>query len=136
VTIEGTCLCGSVRYEVNGGLADAGNCHCSMCRKAHGAAFATYASVDPTNFTWVSGEHLVSFYEASPGACRMFCSICGSTIGGAENGRITSVTLGTIEGDPGIQPRSHIFVGSMAPWYEISDDLPQFEEWPPGDEWA
>ncbi len=136
MTIEGACLCGSVRYEASGDLSDAGNCHCSMCRKAHGAAFATYASVEPKDFLWISGEHLVSFYEASPGACRTFCRICGSTMGATEDGRITSVTLGTIDGDPGVQPRSHIFVGSMAPWYEIHDDLPQFDEWPPGDEWA
>ncbi len=136
MTIEGTCLCGSVRYKVKGDLSDAGNCHCSMCRKAHGAAFASYASVDPKCFLWVSGEHHVSLYEASPNACRMFCSICGSNLGGTENGGVTSVTLGTIEGDPGIEPRSHIFVGSMAPWYEIRDDLPQFDEWPPGDSWA
>ena len=134
--MEGTCLCGSVKYALNGNLSDAGNCHCTMCRKAHGSAFATYASVSPENFVWVSGEHLVSFYEASPGACRMFCRVCGSNLGATENGKVTSVTLGTIEGDPGTKPRSHIFVDSKAPWYEITDDLPQFDEWPPGEEWA
>ena len=107
-----------------------------MCRKGHGAAFATYATVDPDNFLWLSGEEFLSFFEASPNACRVFCSVCGSKLGGSENHRITSITLGTIDGDPGVQPRSHIFVGSMAPWYKIGDDLPQFHEWPPGEEWA
>lgn len=134
--IKGACLCGAIRYEIDAPLRDAGNCHCAMCRKAHGAAFGTYASVDPANFRWIAGEHLLSFYESSPNAGRMFCSICGSTIGGAENGKITSVTLGTIDGDPGVTPRSHIFVGSKAPWHEITDDLPRFDEWPPGDEWT
>lgn len=136
MTIEGSCLCGSVKYEVHSDLSDSGNCHCSMCRKVHGAAFATYATVAPENFSWVSGKESVSFYEASPGACRMFCSNCGSILGGTDSGRVTSVTVGTIDGDPGTRPRSHIFVGSMAPWFQISDDLPQFDEWPPGDEWA
>jgi hypothetical protein len=136
VTIKGTCLCGSAKYEVKGDLPDAGNCHCSMCRKAHGAAFTTYASVDPDNFSWVTGEDLVSFYEASPGACRMFCSVCGSILGATDNGRVISVTLGTIDGDPGIKPRSNIFVGSKAPWHDITDDLPRFDEWPPGEGWA
>ena len=134
--ISGACLCGAVRYENARRLLDAGNCHCTMCRKAHGAAFATYAEVDPKEFSWTCGEELVAFYEASPNASRMFCSVCGSTLGGAEDGRINAVTLGTVEGDPGIRPRSHIFVGSKAIWHEISDSLPQFEDWPPGDGWA
>ena len=134
--INGACLCGAIRYEIDAPLRDAGHCHCVMCRKAHGAAFATYASVDPANFGWTAGEHLVSFYESSQNAGRVFCGVCGSIIGGAENGKITSVTLGTIDGDPGVKPRSHIFVGSKAPWHDITDDLPRFDEWPPGDEWA
>ena len=134
--ITGACLCGAVRYEINGQLLDAGNCHCSMCRKAHGAAYATYANVDPEEFHWVCGEELLSCYESSPNSGRIFCSVCGSTLGGTEDGRIDSVTLGTVECDPGIRPRSHIFVGSKAPWHEITDGLPRFEEWPPGDEWA
>ena len=129
-------MSGAIRYEIDQRLRDAGHCHCAMCRKAHGAAFATYATVDPTNFRWITGEQLVSLYESSPNSGRMFCSVCGSIIGGAENGKIISVTLGTIDGDPGVTPRSHIFVGSKAPWHDITDDLPQFDEWPPGDEWA
>ena len=136
MSIAGACLCGAVRYEINGRLLDAGNCHCSMCRKGHGAAFATYASVDPGEFRWSCGEELVSHYESSPGSSRMFCSVCGSTLGATENGQIDSVTLGTVERDSGTRPRSHIFVGSKAPWHDITDSLPQFEEWPPGDEWA
>lgn len=133
--IKGSCLCGTVRYEISGQLLDAGNCHCSMCRKAHGAAYATYATVSPDEFRWTSGEELVTAYESSPGASRIFCRVCGSTLGASEHGRIDFVTLGTVEGDPGIRPRSHIFVASKAPWLEIIDALPQFEEWPPGDEW-
>jgi hypothetical protein len=136
MSVNGSCLCGAIRYEIASQLVDAGNCHCSMCRKAHGAAFATYASVDPNEFRWTSGEGFVSYYECSPKASRMFCSVCGSTLGGTEEGQINSVTLGTVEGDPGVRPRSHIFVGSKAPWHEISDTLPQFEEWPPGETWV
>ena len=136
MSIAGACLCGGVRYEIDGQLLDAGNCHCSMCRKAHGAAFATYANVNSSEFRWTCGEELVSSYECSPNASRIFCRICGSTLGATENGQIDSVTLGTVDGDPGIRPRSHIFVGSKAAWHDISGPLPQFEELPPGDEWA
>jgi hypothetical protein len=136
MAIMGGCLCGAVQYEISGPLLDAGNCHCSMCRKAHGAAFATYANVDPAKFQWTRGESFVSHYESSLNSSRIFCNVCGSSLGATEGGLIDSVTLGTVKGDPGITPRSHIFVGSKAPWYDITDALPQFDAWPPGDSWA
>lgn len=132
MTIKGGCLCGKVRYQVSGPLFNADHCHCSMCRRQHGAAFATYADFNPGDFNWVCGEELVKVYETPPGGGWCFCRDCGSTLAGTEHGKITSVTLGTVEGDPGIKPESHIFVGSKAQWHDIHDDLPQFEEWPPG----
>ncbi len=136
MAITGTCLCESVKYAIEGKLRDAGNCHCSMCRRQHGAAYATYATIESDEFRWVSGEELVTHYASSGNASWIFCSRCGSTLGAAEDGRVEAVTLGTIDGDPGIRPRSHIFVGSKAPWHEIDDELPQFEEWPPGEAWS
>ncbi len=136
MAISGSCLCGAVRYEIEGTLADAGHCHCTMCRKEHGAAFGSYASVDPDRFCWVSGGDEVSRFESSAHEDRIFCRVCGSTLGGMSNGRVSSITLGTVDGDPGVRPRSHIFVGSKASWHEIVDDLPQFEEWPPGEGWT
>jgi hypothetical protein len=133
VTIRGSCLCGGIEYEILGKLEDAGNCYCSMCRRAHGAAFGTYARVDAGGFQWLSGEDLVATYESSPGGYRCFCRRCGSPLGArAEDGTLSWVTLGTVIDDPGLRPESHIFVGSKAPWYEIKDDLPQFDKWPPG----
>jgi len=134
VTIKGGCLCGRVRYEITGPLFDADNCHCSMCRRQHGAAYSTYAEINPGDFKWLSGEDYVKVYETLAGAGWCFCSECGSSLAGTEEGRITTVTLGTVEGDPGVKPESHIFVGSKAQWHEINDDLPQFEE-RPSDTW-
>jgi hypothetical protein len=134
VAIKGGCLCGRVRYEITGPLFDVDHCHCSMCRRQHGAAFSTYAAFNPGEFEWISGEDQVNVYETSAGAGWCFCSECGSSLAGTEEGRITTVTLGTVEGDPGTKPESHIFVGSKAQWTEINDDLPQFEERPP-DTW-
>ena len=131
MTTEGGCLCGAVRYQIAGTLGDAGNCHCSMCRKAHGAAFGTYASVNPEEFRWVSGGEIVTVYHSSPDGGRCFCPKCGSTLGVVQSGKVGWVTLGTVDGDPGVVPQAHIFVGSKATWHEITDDLPQFEEWPP-----
>lgn len=129
--IKGGCLCGKVQYEVTGSLVHADHCHCSMCRRQHGSAYSTYADFSPGAFKWVSGEDHTKIYETSGGGGWCFCIECGASLAGTEKGRITSVTLGTVVGDPGIKPDSHIFVGSKAPWHEITDDLPQFKEWPP-----
>jgi len=134
MAITGGCLCGGVHYEITGPLFAASHCHCSMCRQQHGAAFATYAKFDAGDFKWISGEDLVKVYQTSSGAGWCFCSECGSSLAAADKGRVTSVTLGTIDSDPGIAVESHIFTGSMAPWHEITDNLPQFEEWP-ADAW-
>ena len=128
MTVRGGCLCGAVRYEVAGDLLDADHCHCSMCRRQHGAAFATYAQFNPGDFRWCSGEDLVRVYQTPSGAGWAFCSACGSTLAGTEDGDVTSIALGTVEGDPGLRPSAHIFVGSRAAWHEIGDDLPQYDE--------
>lgn len=133
MAIKGGCLCGRVRYEISGRLFNADNCHCSNCRRHHGAAFATYADFNPSEFKWIQGEDLIKTYETLSGAGWCFCTKCGSSLAGTIKGEITSITLGTIEGDPDIKPESHIFVGSKAQWYDICDDLPQFEERSPDD---
>lgn len=130
--VEGGCLCGKVRYQVDGFRGGAAHCHCSMCRKMHGAAFGTYARVVPEGFRWLQGEDHVQFYRSSEHALRTFCRHCGSTlqmIFEHESGEIIDIALGTVDGDPDIRPQSHIFVGSKAPWYTITDDLPQRQEW-------
>ena len=104
---KGSCLCGGVRYEIHGKLSGVLNCHCSMCRKAHGAAFRTRAAVRVADFRWLSGEELLTHYEEWYG-----------------------FPLGTLDTDPGVKPACHVFVGSKAPWHDITDDLPQYEELP------
>lgn len=131
---QGKCLCEKVRYRISCTLTHASHCHCSMCRRQHGAAYATYANIDPEKFQWLSGEDLVKNYQLPSGDGWCFCAECGSTLAGTEDGVVTSVTLGTIEGDPKVRAGSHIFVGSKAPWFEITDDLPQFDEYARQDE--
>jgi hypothetical protein len=133
MAIVGGCLCGAIRYQIDGELARAGSCHCSMCRKAHGAAFGTYAEVPEGAFRWTAGEEEVRTFESSPGGGRAFCPRCGSTLGTMDHGHFNWVTLGTVDGDPGIRPQAHIFVSSKAPWDDINDDLPCFDEFPPSD---
>jgi hypothetical protein len=70
--LRGSCLCDEVKYEIGGSLRDVRNCHCSMCRKAHGAAFRTRATVRAADFRYLKGEHLITAYESSPGTYRTF----------------------------------------------------------------
>lgn len=128
MAIHGRCLCGEVRYVIFGALLSADHCHCTMCQKQHGAAFSTYADFAPDSFSWVQGAALVKVYEVPSGGGWCFCSNCGSTLAGTDKGVISSVTLGTVEGDPGIRPECHIYVGSKANWDIIQDDLPQYRE--------
>jgi hypothetical protein len=128
--LTGRCLCGGVHYEIDGEIGSVTFCHCSQCRRANGTAFATNASVPAENFRLAVGRELVTEYESSPGKFRVFCSRCGSPIlarWGAHP-EFVRIRLGTLEGDPGCRPLMHVWVGSKAPWFEISDGLFQLEE--------
>jgi hypothetical protein len=130
--VRGSCLCGGVKYEITGPLRHPLNCHCSMCRKAHGAAFRSRAGVRVTDLKWLQGESLVKYYQSSPGTFRGFCNACGSPVLSKFDGRPEyGIPLGFLDGDPGVRPERHVFVGSKAPWFEITDDLPQHVELPP-----
>jgi hypothetical protein len=103
-----------------------------MCRKLHGAAFATYVGARAEDLRWLGGADLVTHYESSPGFDRSSCSRCGSVVPGNPSGSLAFMPAGCLDDDPGVRPRAHIFVASKAPWHEISDDLPRFDAYPPG----
>jgi hypothetical protein len=125
--LTGGCLCGGIRYEISGALRRASHCHCSMCRKQHGAAFGSYASVRRAEIRFTSGESLITRFASSPGIERGFCQRCGSTLfwDATANAESFGIALGTVDGDPRVRPSLHIFTGSKAPWYEIADEVPQ-----------
>ncbi|WP_372743185.1 GFA family protein [Neptunomonas sp.] len=125
MTIRGGCLCGEVTYEVTGNFLSAMNCHCSRCRRAHGAAFASYGEVKPGQFRWLTGESNVSTYGEGKGAY-CFCSRCGSNLAATWEGEVLEVALGTLKDDPGITPGYHQHVESKAVWHDILDDKKQF----------
>jgi hypothetical protein len=138
--IRGSCLCGGVKFEIAGPLIGASNCHCSLCQKQHGAAFRSRARVKKSDFRWQQGEDLVTFYESTPGILRGFCRVCGSPIVNkyAAGTPIAmrdpdapsryGIALATLDDDPGVRPNAHVFVSSKAPWFAITDNLPQFPE--------
>ena len=134
--IHGSCLCGQVRFELDGALEFINHCHCSMCRKVHGAAFGTFLHADGRGFHWTAGESLVERYPSSPGNYRAFCRICGSNMPVLENGDTeVIVPAGALDDDPGIRPIVHIHVASKAPWHAITDALPQYPAYPPREFW-
>jgi len=103
-----------------------------MCRKAHGAAFRSRARVRAADFRWTQGEELVTYYESSPGNHRGFCRVCGSPLLSRFDHDPSSYgfPLGTLDDDPGVKPKLHVFVAYKAPWFDITDELPQFPELP------
>jgi len=128
--VNGGCFCGRVRYAVLAPLLNARSCHCSRCRKAFSGAGSAYAEVASGAFRWVSGEEQLTRYETGAGWGLCFCRTCGTTIGGIREGNMHGVTLGSVDGDPGVQIGMHLFVGSRAPWDHIGGDAPQFAEFP------
>ena len=127
--LRGSCLCGGVRYEVTGELGPVALCHCGMCRKASGTAFASNASVERDAFRLTCGADLVQRYESSPGRWRCFCRMCGSPLfaEAREMPTLVRLRLGSFDDDPGVRPAYHWAVDFKAPWWTIRDELPRLE---------
>lgn len=127
--MHGRCLCGEVRYEIEGPFGALSHCHCSMCRKHHGTPFASIVSVPLSGFHWISGEQSVSIYRSSPYGQRAFCRKCGSVAPVLDHEMgLALCPAGNLEGKPELKARGHIFVGSKAVWHTITDSLPQHNE--------
>jgi hypothetical protein len=110
-------------------------CHCQRCRKFYGAAFGPIAIVARDDFRFTSGDDLVASFPSSERVNRYFCRRCGSPLPMTESwDPLVGVPLGLLDDDPGQTIDSHIFVGSKAHWYEISDSALQHEDWPPGED--
>jgi len=124
------CLCGGVTWEFDGPFEWMSHCHCSRCRKAHGAAFASYVAAPASGFRMSGAEHVKSF-EPAAGVVRHFCAHCGSVVPGEPGDGLAFAPAGNFDDDPGVRPLAHIFVASKAPWFEIRDSLPCFDAFPP-----
>jgi len=131
---KGSCLCGTVRYETAKPLEHIDHCHCSMCRRSHGAAFATYGRVARSDYKITEGQPHLKAFPSSEAVKRSFCDQCGSSLlyEHAAMPDFCFVSVGSLDEDPGSRPGAHIFVASKASWFDIKDDLPQHDEYPPG----
>jgi hypothetical protein len=127
-------LCGAVRFEVRGEVGPIVLCHCSQCRRAQGSAFAANAEVRAAEFFVVAGAASLKDFESAPGKVRSFCAVCGSPIHSRRQGNpgVLRLRVGTIETALASRPIAHIFATSKAEWFDIHDDLPQYEGTEPG----
>ncbi len=130
--ITGRCECGLVKYQVDGELVEYCHCHGSICRRLHGAAFVTWGGVKRDELSYLSGENNLKAYAFSEKADSLYCDGCGSRVlvDFKPEADMLYITLGTVDGDVRCPPGFHQFVGSKAPWFEISDNLPQHDAWP------
>jgi hypothetical protein len=132
--IKGSCLCGGVRFEIKKAVGPFELCHCSRCRKVSGSAFAAMIGVRGEDFRLLQGKELISTYEAplleSPPPYRTtFCSRCGSPVPNPDPSTSWfEIPAGILESDPTLRPDKHIFTELKAPWFEITDRLPQFDK--------
>jgi hypothetical protein len=124
--LAGTCYCGAVQYEVEDQFAYALNCHCSNCRRTTGSAFKPFAGIERPKFRITAGEDARLIYGDEAATHDAHCGRCGSLLYSVvREGQWVHVAMGTLLDDPSIRPTAHMFVGSKAPWHEITDNLPQ-----------
>ncbi len=130
---SGKCLCSSVSWQITGTPVEAYHCHCSMCRKAHGAAFGTYYLMAAKDFQWTSDRETIVDFVSSPSVVRCFCGVCGSVVPqDSGDGELVYVPAGCHDEGPGVN--AHIFAGSKAPWHDISDNLACYDAQPEGND--
>jgi hypothetical protein len=127
--LNGKCECGAVRYRVPDEFLYAANCHCSNCRAGTGSAFKPFAGIQREKLEVTDGADTLLVWGDDMGN-HTRCAVCGSLLYSVvREGAYVHVALGSLVEAPSIRPTEHIFVGSKAPWFEITDDLPQHEEY-------
>jgi len=126
--LEGACLCGAVQIEMTLPSKFCGHCHCSNCRRAHGAAFVTWVGFDKSQFRVAAGEKHLAHYHTDTDATRSFCNVCGSTLlyQSPRWPDDVHVVRANIQGEIDNAPAAHFYVDHQADWWEIADSLPQF----------
>lgn len=125
-TVSGSCLCGSIRYQLNGQMKYLCNCHCESCRRGSGAPYVAWGTVDRSDFAVITGT--LSIIQSSPDVERGFCGDCGASLTYANSRRVgeIDITLATLDRPGDFMPRSHIWVEDKLPWVVIADELPQY----------
>lgn len=129
----GKCLCGKVEIQITGKISDIIHCHCSLCRKNSGTAFATNGFINATDFEITSGKNNLSKFSFKPGRNRYFCTSCGSPVYSSNEQDPTRyrIRLGILDSNIIERPISHNFVSSKANWEELDVQLPRYNAFEP-----
>ena len=128
--LAGKCLCGVLQYEVEDAFRYALNCHCSDCRRATGSTFKALAGIERHKLRVISGSERILIFGDGQSDHDVRCEVCGSLLYSVvREGAFVHVTMGSLVDSPKIRPTKHIFVSDKAPWFTITDDLPQHEEY-------
>lgn len=124
---HGACLCGGVRFSIQGPLAPIQVCHCAQCRRAQGGPFATNIPVAKAKLSFLSGESLLTRFESSPGKFRVFCAQCGSPVLSerATAPDVARIRAGLLQEPVEARPGFHAHIASQCSWWPIQDDMPQ-----------
>jgi hypothetical protein len=125
--VEGGCLCGAIRYRIDGPSRRATSCHCLHCRRSSAAAFVTWVEFPSSDFTLLSGSP--SRYESRPPVTRQFCGACGTqlTYQHADEPETIDVTACSLDNPEAVSPEDHVWCDRMLPWVKISDGLPRYK---------
>lgn len=132
-SLKGSCLCGTVRFEVHPPFKKMVHCHCSRCRKGTGTGHATNLYLEPSQLQWLAGQDSISRYDlpSAKSFSKWFCRQCGSPVPRiSRSGKTVVLPAGSLESIPPIAPTAHIFWGSRAAWGCVSGALPTHEEYP------
>jgi len=126
--LSGGCLCQRVRYQITGPRRDIINCHCENCRRTHGHVSA-YTSVDKVDLVLINEDSLKWYHDRSPDTYRGFCRECGASLfwDVRDGNNKIAVSAGTLNAGHGLKTIGHVYVGEAGEYYQISDELPQFE---------
>jgi len=126
-TVPGGCLCGSVRFQIEFPTLVCAHCHCSMCRRAHGAGYVTWAVVPYERFKLLAGADRLVRFRSSDHGTRSFCGTCGSTLfcESTRQPEVIDVVLANVEGPIDLAPQAHFYFDDRADWVQVADDLPR-----------
>jgi len=129
----GSCLCGAIKVELLGSIEDIIHCHCSLCRKNSGTAYATNGFVNASEFRVIDPHKKLATYEFKPGKNRHFCSVCASPVysSNSEKPDKLRIRLGILDSDITEKPLSHNFVTSKANWDDLDAKLPRYDTFEP-----
>jgi hypothetical protein len=129
---RGSCLCGAVRFEIEGAFQSFYLCHCEYCRKDTGSAHAANLFASGAKLTWLSGQDKVQcFTLPSTHHRKCFCSVCGSAMPSLRmQGAMVVVPAGSLDSGVSQKPDAHIFVASRADWDNALNEIPLIDRLP------